>query len=302
MGGSPFCFHGGSMAVRFLLYLPTTRSPFAYSRAPTDFNTNTILILHPAATTHQQACNTVTCKPATLPPHLCHRPIPPCYLTCLPHLFHLSTSTLSPTFPSLPPLLSPLSPTFPTLAPLLSPPPFPPTSLPDLSPPPFPPCHLTPLPHIASPPCHLTSPPPPFPPCHLTPRPNLSHHATSSLLSPTFPTLPPHLSPHLSHLTTLPSFPTYHLTIIPPFPLCHLITLPPFQPSQLTSLPPSQLVTLVLRDLTAAISVTTNKISHSLIEAQPFLCNTNLRSQIPHTSNSPTSHIFSTPSVLTSFK
>ena len=134
---------------------------------------------------------------------------------------------------------------------------------------------------------HLS--PLPFPPCHLT-----------SL--PTFPTLPPHLSPHLSHLTTLPPFTTCHLTIIPLFPLCRLTTLPPFQPLQLTSLPPSQLVTLVLRDLTVAISITTNKISHSLIEAPPFLCNTNLRLQILHTSNSLTPHIYSTPSILTSFK
>ena len=159
------------------------------------------------------------------------------HLTLLPQLSHLATSSLSPTFATL---------------------------LPDLSPPPFPPCHFTSL--------------------------------------PTFPTLPPHLSPHLSHLTTLSSFPTCHLTIIPPFPLCHLTTLPPFQPSQLTTLPPSQLVTLVLRDLTVAISITTNKISHNLTEAQPFPCNTNLRLQIPHTSNSPTPHIYSTPGVLTSFK
>ena len=131
--------------------------------------------------------------------------------------------------------------------------------------------------------------PPSFPPCHLT-----------SL--PTFPTLPPHLSSHLSHLTTLPPFTICHLTIIPPFPLCRLTTLPPIQPLQLTSLPPSQLVTLVLRDLTVAISITTNKTSHSLIDAPAFPCNTNLQLQIPHTSNSPTPHLYSTPSVLTSFK
>ena len=186
------------------------------------------------------------------------------HLTSLPHLSHLATSPLSPTSPTL---------------------------LPDLSLPPFPPCHLTSLPHIShfatsplSPtfptlPPHLS--PLPFPPCHLT-----------SL--PTFPTLPPHLSPHLSHLTTLPPFPTCLLTILPPFTLCHLATLPPFQLSQLTTLPPSQLVTLVLRDLTVAISITKNKISHSLSEAQPFPCDTNLRLRIPHTSNSPTPHIYST--------
>ena len=148
-----------------------------------------------------------------------------------------------------------------------------PTLLPDLSPPPFPPCHLTPLPHLA------TSP-----------------------LSPTFPTLPPHLSPHFSHLTIFPTSATCHLTIIPPFPLCHLAALPPFQSSEPTSLPPSQLVTLVLRDLTVAISITRNRISHNLTKAQPSPCNTNLRSQIPHSSNSPTPHIHSTPNVLTSFR
>ena len=97
--------------------------------------------------------------------------------------------------------------------------------------------------------------------------------AAQDIFPDPIPTLPPHLSPHLSHLTTLPPFTTCHLTIIPPFTLCRLTTLPPFQPLQLTSLPPSQLVTLVLRDLTVAISITTNKISHSLIEAPPFLCN-----------------------------
>ena len=160
---------------------------------------------------------------------------------------------------------SPLSPTLPT-------------SPPDLSPLPFPPSYLTSLPHLS----HLATSPlsPTFPtlPPHLSPLAFPPCHLTSL---PTFPILPPHLSPHLSHLTTLPPFPTCHLTILPPFPLCHLTTLPPFQPSQLTSLPPSQLVTLVLRDLTVAISITTNKISHSLIEAQPFVCNTNLRLQIP---------------------
>ena len=183
-----------------------------------------------------------------------------------------------------------------------------PTLLPDLSPPPFPPCHLTPLPHLAISPLSPTFPtllpdlsPPPFPSCHLTPLNHLSHLATSPL-SPTFPTLPPHLSPHFSHLTTFPTSATCHLTIIPPFPLCHLAALPPFQSSEPTSLPPSQLVTLVLRDLTVAISITRNRISHNLTKAQPSPCNTNLRSQIPHSSNSPTPHIHSTPNVLTSFR
>ena len=216
MGGSPFCFHEGSLAVRFLLYLPTPRSPFAYSRSPTDFNTNTILIHHPAATTHQQACNTVTCKPATLPPHLCHPPFPPYHPTSLPHLSHLATSPLSS--------------------------------------PPFLTCHLTSLPHLS----HLaTSPLYPT----LPPHPSLPYCPTLPL-RPTFPTLPPHLSPQLSHLATLPPFPTCHLTILLPFTLCHLTALPPFQPSQLTTLPPSHLVILVLRDLTVAISITRNRISH----------------------------------------
>ena len=257
MGGSSFCLPGGSLAVRFLLYLPTPRSPFAYSRSPTDFNTNTILIHQPAATTHQQACNTVTCKPATLPPHLCHPPyhltsLPhlatsplssppflPCYLTSLPHLSHLATSPLSPTCPTL----------------------LPHPSLPYLS-------------HLASPPylSQLATSPlsPPFPPCHPSTFPNLPPHHT-----PTFPTLSPHCPPT-------------------------------FQPSQLTTLPPSQLVTLVLRDLTVAISVTRNRISHNLTKAQPSPCNTILRLQIPHTSNSTiphtTPHIRNTPNVLTSFR
>ena len=178
MGGSSFCLPGGSLAVRFLLYLPTPRSPFAYSRSPTDFNTNTILIHHPAATTHQQACNTVTCKPATLPPHLCHPPYHltsllhlatsplssppflPCYLTSLPHLSHLATSPLSPTLP---------------------------------------PCHLIPL----SPICPTLPLRPTFPnlPPHLSP--HLSHLATL----PPFPTC---------HLTILLPFPLYHLTALPP--------------------------------------------------------------------------------------
>ena len=183
-----------------------------------------------------------------------------------------------------------------------------PTLLPHLSPPPFPPCYPTSLPHhshLASSPLSPTLPPhlspPPFPPCYLTSLPHLSHLATSPL-STIFPTLPPHLSPHFSHLTTLPPFATCHLTIIPPFPLCHLAALPPFQSSEPTSLPPSQLVTLVLRDLTVAISITRNRISHNLTKAQPSPCNTNLRSQIPHSSSSPTPHIHSTPNVLTSFR
>ena len=97
--------------------------------------------------------------------------------------------------------------------------------------------------------------PRPVPPCHLTP---LSPICPSLPLRPTFRTLPPHHSPHLSHLATLPPFPTCHLPILLPLPLCHLTALPPFQPSQLTTLPPSQLVTLVLRDLTVAISITRN--------------------------------------------
>ena len=168
-------------------------------------------------------------------------------------------------------------------------------STPHLSPPPFPPWYLT--------------SPAPFPPCHITPLPYLS----TSLLSPTFPTLPPHLSPHPSHLATSPlsqPFPPHHLLTFPnlpphhhpPFPPCHLTTSPPFQPSQLIILPPSQLVPHIPRDLTVAINITTNKVSHILIEAQPFLCNTNLRLQIPHTSNSLKPHIYSIPRVLTSFK
>ena len=183
MGGSPFYFHGGSLAVRFLLYLSTPWSSFAYNRSPTDFNTNTILINHAAATTHQQACNTVTCKPATLPPHLCHPLFPPYHPTSLPHLSHLATSPLSspPFLPcyltSLPHLshlsTSPLSPTCPTLP--LHP------SLPYLS-------------YFASPPylSHLATSPlsPPFPPCHPSTFPNLPPHHT-----PIFPTLSPRCPP-----------------------------------------------------------------------------------------------------------
>ena len=108
---------------------------------------------------------------------------------------------------------------------------------------------------------------PPFPSCHLTSLPYLCRLATSPLS-------------HFSYLATShlsPPFPPWHLSILSPFPLCHLTTLPPFQLSQLTSLPPSQLVTLVLRDLTVAININTNRICHSLIEAQPCLGNTNLR-------------------------
>ena len=151
-------------------------------------------------------------------------------------------------------------------------------SLPHL-PPPVPPCHLTPLP----------SSPPSFPPCHLTSPPYLSHLAASPL-SPPFP-------PH--HPSTIPNLPPHHP---PTFPTLQLTTLPSFQPSQLTTLPPSQLVTLVLRDLTVTISITTNRISHGLTEARPFPCNTSLRLQIPHTSSSPKPHIHSIPSVLTSFE
>ena len=184
---------------------------------------------------------------------------------------HLATSLLSPTFPTLLTHLSPL---------------------------PVPACHLTPLfPTFPTLLPHLS--PPPFPPCYLTP---LSRICPTLPLRPTFVTLPPHLSPHLSHLATLPHLPTCHLTILLPFPLCHLTALPPFQPSQLTTFPPSQLVTLVLRDLTVAISITRNRISHNLTKAQPFPCNTNLRLQIPHTSNSPTPHIRNTPNVLTPFR
>ena len=163
------------------------------SMSPTNFNTNTILIHHPAATTHQQPCNTVTCKSATLPPHLCHPPFPPYHPTSLPHLSHLATSPLSSTpflpcyLTSLPHLshltTSPLSPTCPTL------PPHP--SLPYLS-------------HLASPPylSHLATSPlsPPFPPCHPSTFPNLPPHHT-----PTFPTLSPHCPCHLTAL--LPSSP-----------------------------------------------------------------------------------------------
>ena len=257
---------------------------------------------------HRPSCSSSSTFP-TLLPHLSPPPFPPCHLTSLPHkpFLTLLPDLSPPPFPSchltsLPCLVhlatSPLSPTFLTL-------------LPDLSPPPFPSCHLTPTPHLshfATSPLSSTFPnllpelfPPPFPSCHLTSLNHLSHLATSPL-SPTFPTLPPHLSPHLSHLTTLPHFATCHHTIIPPFPLCHLTALPPFQPSQPTSFPPSQLVTLVLRDLTIAISITRNRIFHNLTKAQPSPCNTNLRSQIPHASNSPTPHIQSTPNVLTSFR
>ena len=111
---------------------------------------------------------------------------------------------------------------------------------------------------------------------------------------PTFPTLPPHLSPHLSHLTTSPPS---HLSQLATSPSSHLSHFATSLPCHL-----SKLVTLVFRDLTVAISITINKTSHSLIEAQPLPCNTNLRLPIPHTSNSPTPHIYSTPSVLTSFK
>ena len=196
---------------------------------------------------------------------------PPCHLTSSTHLSHLTNPPLSPTCPSLSP-----HPSLPHLSYLATSPLSPtfPTLLPHLSPPPVPPCYLTPLSPI----------------CPTLP------------LRPTFATLPPHLSPHLSHLATLPHLPTCHLTILLPFPLCHLTALPPFQPSQLTTFPPSQLVTLVLQDLTVAISITRNRISHNLTKAQPSPCNTNLRLQIPHTSNSPTPHIRNTPNVLTPFR
>ena len=180
---------------------------------------------------------------------------------------------------------------------------------PHLSPPPFPPCHLTSLSTFPTLPSHLS-----FPPCHLT-----------SLL--TFPTLPPHLSPHLSYLATSPfspPFPPCHLTSLPTFPTLpphHPPTFPnlsPHHPPTFPTLPPHYPPTFPIfaahypptfaahypraRDLTVAISITIYKISHSLIEAQPLPCNTNLRLQIPHTSNSPTPHIYSSPSVLTSFK
>ena len=202
-----------------------------------------------------------TNKPATQLP----ASQPPCHLTSLTHLSHLTNPPLSPTCPSLSPhtslphlsylATSPLSPTFPTL-------------LPHLSPPPVPPCYLTPLspigPTLPLRPTLATSPlSPSFTPCHPS----------------TFPNLPPHHTPT--------------------FPLCRLTALPPFQASQLTTFPPSQLVTLVLRDLTVAIRITRNRISHNLTKAQPSPCNTNLRLQIPHTSNSPTPHIRNTPNVLT---
>ena len=167
MEGSPFCFHGGSLAVRFLLYLPTPRSPFAYSRSPTDFNTNTILIHHPAATSLQHS-----------------------YLQAS----HLATSPLSPTFPTLPLHLSPppvppchFTPLFPTF----------PTWPPHLSPPPFPPCYLNSLPDLS----HLATSPlsPPFPPCHPSTFPNLPPPHT-----PTFPTLSPHCPP------TFPTFTAHY--------------------------------------------------------------------------------------------
>ena len=176
-------------------------------------------------------------------------------------------------------------------------------------PPPVPPCHLTPfpptfltlLPHLSPHLSHLATSLlslPPFPPYHLTSPPYLSHLATSPL-SPPFP--PCHLI-SLPTFPTSPPFPTCHHTILLPFPLCHLTTIPPFQPSQLTILPLSQLITLVLLDLTIAISIITNKISHNLTKAHPSPCNTNLRLQIPHTSNSPAPHIHSTSNALTSFK
>ena len=115
-------------------------------------------------------------------------------------------------------------------------------------------------------------------------------------LRPTLPTSP--LSPSFTpcHPSTFPNLPPHHT---PTFPLCRLTALPPFQASQLTTFPPSQLVTLVLRDSTVAIRITRNRISHNLTKAQPSPCNTNLRLQIPHTSNSPTPHIRNTPNVLT---
>ena len=115
-------------------------------------------------------------------------------------------------------------------------------------------------------------------------------------LRPTLATSP--LSPSFTrfHPSTFPNLPPHHT---PTFPLCRLTALPPFQASQLTTFPPSQLVTLVLRDLTVAIRITRNRISHNLTKAQPSPCNTNLRLQIPHTSNSPTPHIRNTPNVLT---
>ena len=137
----------------------------------------------------------------------------------------------------------------------------------------------------------------PHPP-HLTSLTHLSHLATSPL-SPTCPTLPyyspsptfPILLPHLfpppvptCHLTPLsPTFPTLppHLPALP-FPPCHLTSLPTFPTSPLFHL--SQLA-LMLRDLTVAINITTDKISHNLTKAQPFPCNTSLWVQIPHTSN-----------------
>ena len=203
------------------------------SMSPTDFNTNTILIHHPAATTHQQACNTVTCKPATLPPHLCHPPFPPYHPTSLPHLSHLATSPLSST--------------------------------------PFLPCYLTSLPHLS--------------------------HLTTSPLSPTCPTLPPHPSlPYLSHLASLPYL--SHLAtspLSPPFPPCHPSTFPNLPPHHTPTFP-------TLSPHCPPTLITRNRISHNLTKAQPSPCNTNLRLQIPHTSNSPTPHIHNTPNVFTSFR
>ena len=103
-------------------------------------------------------------------------------------------------------------------------------STPHLSPPPFPPCHLTSPPYR----CRLATSPlsPPFPPCHLTSLPYLCRLATSPLSRSfppchlisllTFPTLPLHLSPHLSHLGTSPSSHLSHFATSLPSHLSNL--------------------------------------------------------------------------------
>ena len=71
---------------------------------------------------------------------------------------------------------------------------------------------------------------------HLVP--DRSHFATSPL-SPTFPTLPPHLSPHLSHLTSPPTFPTSppsHLSQLATSPSSHLSHSVTSLPSHLSNL------------------------------------------------------------------
>ena len=123
---------------------------------------------------------------------------------------------------------------------------------------------------------------PPFPP----------HH------SPTFPTLPPH------YPSTFPISPPSHQQIkhskittlgIMSFPILFLTEDSQYQNFKAGSHSPR-----VLR-FSCSNSITTSKLSNSLMEAQPLPYNTSLRVQIPCTSKPTTTHLYSTSSVLTTF-